>query len=122
MARSVVTITALAMDGGVAEAAGATIVPAEGAVLQVGGNTRKLLIVVDNTSDANRVVTLVAPTNNPHAPRSALGNVAYTVAAESRALFVIESARFAQPNGDVFVNFAASTTGTIAAYRLPPGA
>lgn len=119
MARDAVAITDLTIDAGTDLVAGTAIAPADGATIAAAGNTRKLLIWVSNTESAAYDVTLTAPTANPNAPRSALGNVVYEVGAGEEAFFVIESARFAQSDGAIYVDFETGMTGFVAAYRLP---
>lgn len=121
MARVNVPITALALDAGTAAPAGTAIVQAEGSEIAAGGNTGKLLIEVINTNATARVATIKAPTANPHAPRSPLGDITASCAQNVARQFVVESARFAQTDGKIFIDFAASFTGTVRAYRLPAG-
>ncbi len=121
MARDTVAITTLSVDAGTPEGAGVSINPEDGAVLSVGGNARKLLIVVDNVTEDAADVIVVAPSGNAHAPRSSLGDLTVSVAAGSRGFLMVESARFAQSNGDIFLDFSADAEGTISAYRLPAG-
>lgn len=122
MARDAVAITALAIDAGTARPAGTTVVVANGATIAAAGNARKLLVELTNTDATSRVATFVAPTDNPHAVRSSLGNLAVTCAQNVPQYVVIESARFAQTDGAIHINFAASFAGTVRAYRLPPEA
>ena len=121
MARDAVTITALSLDAGVDAVAGTTITPANGATIAAAGNTHKLVLYVTNTESAGYDVTIKAPTDNPNAVRSGLGDLVYEIGAGEEAYFVIESARFAQTSGAIFVDFETGMTGAIAAYRLPAG-
>lgn len=121
MARDAVSITSLALSGGTAEAAGTTIVVANGANIAAAGETARLLLVVKNTNASDRVVTIKAGVNPP-AALAGQGDLAVTVAATSGVQFItLESARFAQADGSINVDFAASMTGSLAAYRLPKG-
>ena len=50
------------------------------------------------------------------------GTLTYTVPATTgdRIAF-LEAARFAQANGDIYLDFSANMAGTVIAYRLPDG-
>ena len=94
--------------------------------IDAGGDTEKLLVRLEHISDGERVLTFKAPAANPHAPRSPLGDLAITMAQGDGTTqvhaIVIESARFAQADGKINIDVAASTTGAIWVYRLPRGA
>jgi hypothetical protein len=119
MARDAVTIVGLAVDGGTAPGAGTTINVANGALLAAGGNTQRLAIHVKNTAVADKNVTIKAGANPP-ALAQGVGDLVVSVPASTgERLIVVESARFAQINGDIHVDFETGMTGTILAYRLP---
>ena len=94
--------------------------------IDAGGDTEKLLVRLEHTTASEKVLTFKAPAANPHAPRSPLGDLAITMATGSGTrqvhAIVIESARFAQADGKINIDVAASTTGAIWVYRLPRGA
>lgn len=118
MARDAVAITELTLNGGTDEPAGTTINVSNGAYVAAGGNTDKLLLIVRNTNASARVVTIPAGVG----PTAALGDLAVTVAANTGVeLIVLESARFAQSDGNINIDFAASFAGTVACLRLPDG-
>jgi L-asparagine transporter-like permease len=125
MARDAVAITALGIDAATNAMAGVAITAANGVTLAAAGNTGRLLLEIINTTAAEKVITVVAPTDNPHAVRASLGNLAITFAAGNSTpvvkYVVLESARFAQTSGAIHVDFAADTTGFVRAYRLPRG-
>jgi hypothetical protein len=125
MARDAVAITALGIDAATAAPTAVAIDATNGAVVAAGSNTGRLLLEIVNTTAAEKVITVVAPTDNPHAVRSSLGSLAITFAAGNSTAqvkyIVIESARFAQTDGTILIDFASSTTGTLRAYRLPRG-
>jgi hypothetical protein len=121
MARDAIAITALATDAGTARPAGTTVNVSNGLLIAAGGNTGKLLIELTNTDATARVATVLAPTTNPNSIRSGRGNLAVTCAQNVPQLVVIESARFAQANGDIHIDLAASFAGTARAFRLPRG-
>ena len=126
MARVNVPITALTMDAATNAPAPVALDAAEGMVIAAGGDTGKLLIRLTNTTEAvAKVMTIKAPVDNPHAPRSPLGDLATSFATGHVTPvvkdFVIESARFAQTNGSIHIDLADDTTGFVNAWRLPAG-
>ena len=119
MPRDTVAITELDLNAGTAEPAGTTIVPANGASIAAGGCTRKLLIRVTNTHAADHTVTVRAGVHPP-AFRSGLGDAAITVPATSGVRYItVESARFVQPDGSIYLDFDTGMTGKVMAFRLP---
>jgi len=124
MARTNVPITVLGVNAKTDAPSAVAIVHGDGATIAAGGDSDRLLVVLTNTTAAEKVMTIKAPTNNPHAPLAPLGDLAITFAAGNVTAVVkyvvIESARFAQTDGSVSIDFAASTTGFMNAYRLPP--
>ena len=122
MARTNLPVTALALDAGTAAPAATTIVQADGMEIAVAGNTGKLYVEVVNTNATARVLTIKAPTDNPHAPRAGRGDLAVSCAQNVARVLVIESARFAQTDGKIHLDFAESFAGSARAYRLPRGA
>ena len=119
MARDVVTVTALPMDAGTARPTGTTVDVSNGMSIPVSGDTHKLIVELTQTDATARVATFAAPTDNPHAVRSGIGNLAITCAQNVPQYVPLESARFAQSDGSIHINFAASFAGTVRAYRLP---
>ena len=122
MSRTVLPVTNLVNDAGTAAPAATTIVQASGAEIAAAGDAARLLIEVINTDASARVVTVKAPTDNPHAPRAALGDLAVSCAQNVARIINVESARFAQTDGKIHLDFAAEFAGTMRAYRLPRGA
>ena len=120
MARTNLPITALALDAGTAAPAATTIVQANGAVIAAGGNTGKLYIEVTQTDATARVLTIKAGGGN--AQRAGRGDLAVSCAQNVARVLVIESARFAQADGSIHLDFAASFAGNMRCYRLPRGA
>lgn len=118
MARDSVAITALTLNGGVARPAGTAINVSNGAVVDPAGDTDSFLIEVRNTTAAEKDVTIKAGVG----PTADLGDLVVPVAANTGVQIIcIESARFAQADGTVNIDFEASMTGTVAALRLPAG-
>lgn len=122
MPRDAVTITSLTSGTAVAQPAGTTITPANGANIPNVGDSSRVLIRVTNTNGSDRVVTFKAGTNPP-ALRAGVGDLAVTVPATTgERLVVLESARFVKADGSIDVDFGASMAGIISAVRLPKGA
>lgn len=126
MARTAVAITDLVKDAATAAATNTAIVHASGAVLDAKGNSFGLLIELTNTFAGEKVMTIKAPTDSRAAVRSGVGDLAITFAAGDSTAVVkhvlIESARFAQSDGKIHIDFATDTTGFMRAYRVPRGA
>ncbi len=120
MARDTLSVQKLTRNGATVST-GQTINPSNGIVIPAAGNTRNLWFEVRNTNGTIGTVTVKAGTNPP-AFQSALGDVTFTVPATTgvREAF-IDSARFAQDNGDIYLDFSANMAGTVFAYRLPDG-
>ena len=117
MARDNVAITAVTLNAGTAQPAGTTINVTNGAEV-ASNDTDNLMLEIRNTDGTDRVATIVAGVG----PLAEYGDLAITVPATSGVMMVaLEGARFVQADGKIYVNFAASFAGTIAAYRLPQG-
>lgn len=123
MADTAVTVTDLTIDAFTAQTDATAIVHANTHTIDVSGDTRKLLLHVRHTTASTKVFTVVAPTDNPAAVRSTLGNITVSLtrgdSSETAAFVVLESARFAHTDGKVRITVASDTTGWIRAYRLP---
>jgi hypothetical protein len=122
MARTNVPVTALSLDAKVDAPAAVAIVHGDGATIAASGDTRKLLVVLTNTTAAEKVMTIKKGLGS-QAVRAGVGDLAITFAAGNATAqvkyVVIESARFAQADGSISIDFAADTTGFMNAYRLP---
>ena len=119
MARTAVTVTTLAANTAAAEPAGTTADATNDHVIS-GVPCEQLLIRLANTNGSDRVATILAG-DNPPADAAGVGDLAVTVPATSGVMWVgpLSSARFAQDNGDVHIDLAASFAGTVTAYRIP---
>lgn len=119
MARDAVTIMDLVNNGGTV-AATTAINAANGAKIAAGGKFDDLVIVVKNTGGTAGTASII-PGTDPVAWRQGMGTVDVTVPLTSgERVIMVESARFAQSDGSIYVDFSpAQMTGTIAAYRLP---
>jgi len=119
MARTAVTVTTLTANTATTEPAGTTADPTNDHVIS-GVPCEQLLIRLANTNGSDRVATILAG-DNPPADAAGQGNLEVTVPATSGVKWVgpLSSARFAQDNGDVNIDLAASFAGTVTAYRIP---
>ncbi len=121
MARDAVVITALTRDAAKAAATGTVINAANGCIIAAAGNTDNLVVEVTHTAASEKDLTIPAGVG----PRSALGDIEEAFAAGNSTpvvkYFVLESARFAQADGAVLLDFETGFTGSVRAYRLPPG-
>lgn len=121
MARDAIAITALNRDAVTAAATGTSITAANGCTIAAGGDTDNLLLEVTHTAASEKDLTIPAGTG----PRSSLGGIETAFAAGNVTpvvkYYVLESARFAQADGAIHVDFESGFTGTARVYRLPPG-
>ena len=126
MARTNLPITDLAGNAGVAEATtaidvanGMNVAVASEAV-PAKGEAQDIILIVDNTAAAAYNTIVRAGAGPVPAFRASLGDLTVNVAAAG-TVFIgpFESARFAQSDGSLNVDFAAGMTGTIVALRVP---
>jgi len=119
MARTAVTVTTLTANTATTEPAGTTADPTNDHVIS-GVPCEQLLIRLANTNGTDRVATILAG-DNPPADAAGQGNLEVTVPATTGVKWVgpLSSARFAQDNGDINIDLAASFAGTVTAYRIP---
>ena len=118
MARDAVTLVQLVENGSVASGAGTAIAPANGAVVAAKGLAGEHLILrVINTFAGAKNLTIKAGVKPP-ALRADLGDLVIAMAQNDDLLIKVESARFAQANGDIWLDFEAAMTGTVRAYRV----
>ena len=128
MARTLIPLTPLVSNNGIQVPVATAVDPTNGHYVDCTGLTGQLLISVNNTFAGTKTVTIKAGTSNPPAFRNSLGDFVFTAAASDRCVVgPLESARFVQPvggtdggtGGRVFIDLAASITGTITALFIP---
>jgi hypothetical protein len=119
MARDTISIQSLTANAGTAATYG-TPVSANGAVISAGGDTSGLVLHVKAGTATAGTITIGAG-DNPPAFRAGLGAATVVVAASGETFIVLESARFAQSDGTLEIDWSASldTVGRVAAYRFP---
>jgi hypothetical protein len=117
MAEDAVTIIPVTPSAGVDRGAGTTINTTNGAVIDVGGDTSDLLVIITNTNTTPDHDVTFAAGDNPPAVRSSLGaRVEQVNAAET--WFVIEGARHVQDDGKIHITFESGFAGKVHAVRL----
>lgn len=93
--------------------------PTNGHVINLGTLAAEdVLILVNNTFAGTKTVTVKAGANPP-ALSAGQGDLVVTCAASTNAIpILIESARFAQADGTINLDLAASMTGTIIVQKV----
>lgn len=121
MPRDAVAHTALSASAATATPAGVAINVGNGANIPALRESRVVLRVT-NTAGAAKKVTIRAGVNPP-ALRAGLGDLVVEVPATTGDVLIpIESARHAQADGSINVDYEAGHTGALSAIRLPKGA
>lgn len=126
MARTNLPLTDLAGNAGQAESTTALDV-ANGMNVQVTseaipakGEAEDVILIISNTYTAAENVIVRAGAGPVPAFRASLGDLTVSVPASSTMLIgPFETARFAQADGSLNVDFGAGMTGTIVALRVP---
>lgn len=122
MADTAVVVNKLGLDAATNAATAVALTPAENHVIEAGGYTGKLFVTVSHTAAAAKDITFKAGVG----PRAALGDltVNFGIGNVTPVVkhFVLESARFADAKGNIIMNAETGASGTVVAYRLPPGA
>lgn len=124
MARTAVTTTTLSSvkDATLAP----TALPAGNAIDPTNGHNvanafsgkDELFIYVDHTTASTKVLTIKAGVNPP-ALRGSIGDLTFTLAATTKYfLGPFEGAQFAQADGSLNIDIAASATGTLYAIKV----
>ncbi len=119
MARTALPPLEWVANGSVDEPTGVTADPTNNHVVDISGfGTDRLLLAVDITT-TDRVVTIKAG-DQPPAIAAGQGDLAVTCTAGTRKwIGPVESGRFAQNDGTLEIDLAASSTGTLTAYKVP---
>lgn len=118
MPRDAIAITDATPNGGVTQPAGTAIAPANGGTIANAGDTARLLIRVTNTNGTQRTVTVKAGVHL----RKGIGDLAVIVPATTGdKLLVVESARFKQADGSIWLDYEASMAGIVSVVRMPKG-
>lgn len=126
MARTAVTpIAASANTHNVLNSGNATAIDvANGMFIDCSGiKSGKLLLIIQNTFAGSKAVTVRAGALSPPAFRKDIGDLTLTLAAQNDySVVTLESSRFVGQVGaatQLFLDFAASMTGSVWAFKLP---
>src|SRR5579859_2785700 len=135
MARTSVSPTALTANGGIDIPAGTTInstlvtngvnIPISTSAIPSGPNERDTFLYITNTagSDKNVIVRAGVGGGATHGPafRSGIGDLTVVCHTASGGCIVgpLESARFAQLDGSVNLDFGTGLTGVLTVFQLP---
>jgi hypothetical protein len=131
MARTAITLNTLTPNGSIAAPAGNAVDQANGMNLAIPANAiptspdmDTLVLVVTNSAGSTKAITIDAGVGGGATPgpafRSGLGALTVNVATTATVYIgPLESARFAQLDGSLNVDFASGFTGTITALILP---
>ena len=123
MAVKTVAVTALVSGEGATllESTGTTAINGSTDTINItgGAGASRLLLVLNNTTAATKKITIKKGTTNPPAMRKDLGDLVLSLLEKTTQVIVVESARFANPDGTISLSFEGSTTGFVSALRLP---
>ena len=117
MARTAITPSVFTPNAKFANPAGTTVDPTNGHIVS-GVPLEELVLYVDATFAGAKDYTVVAGANPP-ALSAGQGNLVISLNAEKAWIGPFESARFIQADGSLWLNVAASATGTVTAFRMP---
>ena len=121
MARTATTITELAANASTADPAGTNVDPTNGHIISPSFTLEELYIEINSTFSGAKVFTIKAGANPP-ALSAGQGDLAISLNAAIGRVGPLSSARFAQKDGSVWIDVAASATGTIKAFHVPRNA
>lgn len=117
MARTAVTVTELTANDDTADPAGTNVDPTNGHVIS-GVPLEELVLRIDSTFAGAKTFTIKAG-DNPPALEAGVGDLAVSLNAAVAFVGPFSSARFAQSDGTLLIDVAASATGTITALHVP---
>lgn len=120
MARTVIAISQFVAGSavGLADPAGTAVDPANGHQVTPPRQFRKLLLRVAYTFAGAKTLTLKAGATPP-AESAGQGDLVVTLNNQTSWIGPLESARFEQKDGSLWLDVQAAATGTITAFALP---
>lgn len=119
MPRTAVTITTVNGNASNTPAAGTAADPTNHHSIAAKGETSRFLIVAKNTAGTPKNVIVKAGANPP-AVRASLGDLTVQVPATTgERWLIVESSRFTQADGSIYLDLESGFAGTIAVYKLP---
>ena len=116
MARTEIVLADLSAGNGAVQAAFVAVDQTNGMRIANAGKYRNVLIVVRNTNGTARVATLAAGRSTLPNPQASALSVAATT---GEGYLFPESDKHEQADESVYLDFAASFAGTVAAFILP---
>ena len=116
MPRQALTIQDMTHSGGVVNSISGTLLQVDGGVVAAGGKTRNLFLHIQAGTAAGTITILAGA--NPPAFRKGLGNLVIALTANQMLFFPLESARYTQTNGDIYID-TASNLVVVKPYRMP---
>lgn len=114
MARTAVTVTQLVANSEVASPAGTTVDPTNGHSIS-GAPLSELMLEINSTFAGAKTFTVKAGVG----PTAANGDLVVSLNNATGLVGPFESDRFGQADGSLWVDVAASATGTIKAFHMP---
>lgn len=122
MPRTAIPVTRRAVNAAAAKPATTPIDPTNNHIIAAPCRPEQLFIEVANTAGADKVVTVKAGVYPP-AVAAGQGDVTVTVTATTGVATIgpIESGRFLQADGSIWINVEAAMAGTFRAYELARG-
>lgn len=120
MARTALTLTALAPNSSIADAAGNAVDPTNGHTLALTGeqSLEEIYLEINSTFAGAKNFTVKAGVYPP-ALSAGQGDLVVSINNAVRLLGPFTSARFAQADGSLYVDAEAGATGTIKAFHVP---
>lgn len=118
MARTALTLTTLAPNSSVADAAGNAVDPANGHILAGPIAHEEIYLEINSTFAGAKNFTVKAG-KNPPALEAGQGDLVVAINAAIKLLGPFTSGRFIQQDGSLWVDVEAAATGTIKAFRVP---
>lgn len=131
MARTAITLRTLTANGGIAAPSADNIDQSNGMTLALpttsipaNANMDRLVLVVTNSAGSSKNVIVRAGVGGGATPgpafRSGLGDLTVSVASSGTSYIgPLESARFAQTDGSLSIDYGSGMTGTVTALLLP---
>ena len=125
MARTAVTVNAVAMNTALADPTDTTADATNDHVITPTKSISKILLRVTHTASGAKTFTVKAG-DNPPAIAAAQGDFVTSFAAGDVTpvvkFFVLSSDRFQQDDGTINIDLESGFTGTIGAFAMPAGA
>jgi hypothetical protein len=125
MARTAVTLSSLAESTFTTTPTMTGFAAADGASVDVGGNTEGVLLRFAYTSSASAAAALTIQSGaNPPAFRAGIGDLVLETSGSNASaiykdLVIEDSARYVQSDGKIYIDSDTNVSGSLCAIRLP---